>query len=227
MLNKSVSIWKNESDIEKLTHLAINAATEADWNEAAKINKKIVSLSENNVEALNRLARAQACTGQLVQAQKTYKKVMQVDPYNSIAQKNIEKISKITKTNSNNNGYSNGQTQVDLSFSSHLVYEPGKTKIISLLNLATPGILATLNCGEKLSMNLKKHGICITTDDGQYLGALPDDLAHRLLAYISGGNKYSVFVKYATTKNLTIFIKEVARSAKFANQPSFQTNSKN
>jgi len=76
-------------------------------------------------------------------------------------------------------------------------------------------------------MNLKRHGIGIATNDGQYLGALPDDLAHRLLTYISGGNKYSVFVKYATTKNLTVFIKEIERSTKFVNQPSFQTISKN
>lgn len=232
MLTKSTSNWKNESDIEKLTVLAIQAAVDSNWGEAAKINKRIVSLSSENVEALNRLARAQACAGKISEAQRVYKKVLEIDPYNLIAKKNIEKIGKITKVNSHNGltngkGYPNESSLLNSSFSNFFVYEPGRTKIISLLNLAAPNILAILNCGEKLSMNLKKHGICITTEDGNYLGALPDDLAHRLLAYIAGGNKYSVFVKYATTKNLTVFIRELERSVKFENQPSFQINSKN
>lgn len=232
MSNKISFAWKKETDIEKLTNLAINAATALNWEEAAQINKKIVGISSQNVEALNRLARAQTCAGNLTAAQKTYKKVLIIDPFNLIAKKNLEKLGKIFKANgrngkTNGNILSNEHRQTDLSFPKNLVFEPGKSKIISLLNLAAPNIIASLNCGEILFFNLKKHSICIMTEDGQYLGALPDDLAHRLLTYIAGGNKYSVFVKFSTAKNLAVCIREVERSAKFGNQPSFQVVTKN
>ena len=74
-------------------------------------------------------------------------------------------------------------------------------------------------------MTLKKHSVCIANEQGIYLGALPDDLSHKLITFISGGNKYDVYVKFSTSKKLTVFIRETERSTKFENQPSFHTNS--
>lgn len=221
--------WKEESDTDKLALLAIEAAITSNWEKAVKINKKIVKLAETNVEALNRLGRAYICAGEMKKAEKIYKKVLEIDPYNIIAKKNAEKLSKIVDNNGysnghlNGNGYSNSNIASAQSYSNFYLYEPGKTKIIQLLNLAPPSTVACLSSGEKLSMNLKKHGITVTSEDGTYLGALPDDLAHKLLSYINGGNKYEVYVKFATSKNLTIFIKEIQRSTRFENQPSFQS----
>lgn len=228
MLDKSIN-WKQESDTERLALLAIEAAVTSNWEEAVKINKKIVKLAQTNVEALNRLGRAYICAGEMKKAEKIYKKVLDIDPYNIIAKKNTEKLSKIVNTNVNSNGLAsgNGHQRGNItsahSYTNFYLYEPGKTKIIQLLNLAPPPTIACLSCGEKLAMNLKKHGVTVTAEDGTYLGALPDDLAHKLLSYINGGNKYEVYVKFATSKNLTIFIKEIARSARFENQPSFQS----
>ena len=130
------------------------------------------------------------------------------------------------KTNGreNVNGNTNGHDFTNGSLSNYFLFEPGKTKIIQLLNLAPPSTIARLNCGEKLSMTLKKHTICVASENGTYLGALPDDLSHKLLSYINGGNKYDVYVKYSTAKKLTVFIREIERSPKFENQPSFQTS---
>jgi tetratricopeptide (TPR) repeat protein len=222
--------WKSQSSLETLKTFAIEAALICDWAEATKINQKIVTLAQNDVEALNRLARAQACSNQPVKAFKTYKKVLEIDPYNIIARKNSEKLSKIEKNPTGTSQAAfvpNGQTlrSTTQKLSDIFLFEPGKTKIINLLNLAPPFVLARLSCGDKAAFNLKKHGICVTGLDGAYLGALPDDLAHKLLYYIEGGNEYEVYVKIATTKNLTVFIREVARSEKFAHQPSFLTDS--
>lgn len=216
--------WKNEADLKKLADLAIRAAISTNWEEAVKINKKIIKQSQNDVEALNRLARAQVCAGKNSLAEKTYKKVIVLDPYNLIAKKNLEKISKLASIKSSNNSHVSNGAPHELSTS--FLNEPGKTKVINLLNLAPPAVLAVLNCGEKLLMNTRKHSIGITSREETYLGALPNDLSHRLQMYIAGGNKYDVFVKYATTKSLTVFIKETERSPKFTNQPSFQQSTR-
>ena len=233
MIAVDYNSWKSETSLETLKSFAIEAALTCDWIEASKINQKIVQLAQNDVEALNRLARAQACCNQANKALKTYKKVLDLDPYNIIAKKNFEKLSRIEKFESSTNSHSNsgirtnGQTNQTATSSQKLsdifLFEPGKTKILSLLNLAPPFVLARLSCGDKVEFNLKRHGV--TDNEGTYLGALPDDLAHRLLYYIDGGNKYEIYVKYATTKSLNVFIREVARSPKFVNQPSFSANS--
>lgn len=216
--------WKNAEDPELLTQLAITAALNSEWVEAAKINQKILTLEENNIEALNRLAKALMCAGQIDKAQKTYKKVLELDAYNVIAKKNVEKITKLgtNHTSTKTNGHPR-----DLAQSTHInlptvfLTEPGKTKTINLLNLASPAVLASLNCGDALLIITKKHSVTISTVEGIYLGALPDDLSFKILSFIEGGNKYEAFVKFATPKSLTIFIREVERAMKFANQPSF------
>ncbi len=222
MLPIDQSKWQNVTNCDLLSQLAIEQALKSNWEEAAKINDKIVKLDPQNVPALNRLARAQCCLGQVTKANKTYQKVLELDPYNVIAKKNQEKITKLKgdgqiATFTNGNG-----TTGDLS--AIFVFEPGKTKVINLLNLASPSILAGLNCGDKVTILPKKHSVAIAREDGTYLGALPDDLSFKLIGFISGGNKYEVFVKYATTKSLTIFIREIERSNKFTNQPSFAEN---
>lgn len=219
MLDTDARRWKRETNLNVLSQFAIEAALTSNWAQAAKINSRILQIFKDNIETLNRLAFAQTCMGEILKAQKTYKKVLELDPYNLIAKKNQQKIQKLENNQ-------NGKITPTQNLSSVFLYEPGKTKIINLLNLAPPAILASLNCGDKLQVYPKKHSIAITMQDGSYLGALPDDLSHRLLAYINGGNKYEVYVKFATTKSLTVFIREIERAPKFINQPSFQENRK-
>lgn len=208
------------TNLEVLAQTAITAALTNDWPAAVKINKKIITQQNNDVEALLRLARAFACLGQTAKAARLYKKVLEIDPFNLIATKNLEKLTKTNSNGVNHNG--NGKVVgTSVNVTQVFLYEPGKTKIVNLLNLAPPQVLTTLSCGDLVNLNPKNHAVTITKLDGTYLGAFPDDLAHRLITLIAQGNKYEAFVKSTTTKVLTVFIKEVERSPKFANQPSF------
>lgn len=210
--------WQNTEDAILLAKMAADAALSSNWPDAIAINQKILKSNHEDVEALNRLARAQVCSGEIDKAQKSYKKVLELDPYNIIASKSLNKINL-------SNGSGNGKSVV---FSPNLttlfLSEPGKTKVIGLLNLAPPAVLSVLNYGEEVRLNVKSHSVAVTTAESVYIGALPDDIAHKLIAFISGGNKYEAFVKSVTPKSLTIFVRETERSEKFTNQPSFQTN---
>jgi len=81
-------------DIQQLTQQAIYAAMSLNWENAIKINKKILKHSKTDIEALNRLAKAKICSGNMSEAQKIYKKVLTLDKFNIIARKNLNKISK-------------------------------------------------------------------------------------------------------------------------------------
>ena len=210
--------WQNIADKETLAQLAIKVALCANWNEAIRINKKILQIASSEVDALNRLAYAYTCLGEKVKAQKIYKQILQIDPYNIIARKNLEKVTK-------QNGHSNSNSpRESTNLSNIFLFEPGKTKIVNLINLAPPAVLCSFNFGDQMFLKLKKHAVTVMASDGMYLGALPDDLAHKLLTYIAGGNKYETYIKCVSSKTLTVFIREAYRSAKFFNQPSFLEN---
>jgi len=99
--------------------------------------------------------------------------------------------------------------------------EPGKTKMIDCINTAPMNSLSILTCGQKIQLVPKKYSIEVRDSQNTYIGALPDDIAFRLLKLINAGNEYEVFVKGVSKNCVSIFIRETKRGKKLINQPSF------
>lgn len=196
-----------------LTQKAVNLALQCKWDEAIKTNLEILKKEKDNTDALNRLARAYSEIGDMAKAKNTCKKVLNMEPSNQIAQKALVRYKKAKN---------NSKTVADKSASpSTFLEEPGKTKIVSLLNLGDPKIISALDAGDEVLMTTHAHRACITDKSGKYLGRLPDDLAARLKTLVKGGNKYEIYVKTIAPKELKIFIKEIERGKDFINTPSF------
>lgn len=204
------------SQSANLYQQAIEAALSSQWEEALKINKKIIKSEPQNVDALNRQARAYMELGKSNLAKKYYCEVLKFDPYNPIAIKNL-KIIKSFKSNGSN-VIPNGHAKLSPSL---FLQEPGKTKIVNLLKVAEPQKLSLIFCGMQVEMSIKNRKITIVDGQGNYLGVLPDDICHHLLRLIKGGNKFEIFIKSIRVNGLSVLIKETFRSKRFKNQPSF------
>ena len=197
---------------------AIDAALDSKWEEALKINRKIIKLDPLNVDALNRQAKAYMELGKSNLAKKYYSEVLKVDPYKPIALKNLE-IMKSFKSNGQSNSW---RTDCHNRLSPSLfLQEPGKTKMVSLLKVAEPQKLSQAFCGMKVMVAIKNRKITIVDSNGNYLGVLPDDINHHLIRLYKGGNKYELFIKSIRVNSLSVIIKETFRSKRFKNQPSF------
>ena len=206
-----------------LNKQAIDAALNSKWDEALKLNKQIIKIEPQNVDALNRQARAYMELGKGNLAKKYYSEALKFDPYNPIAIKNLKIIKSFKPTNLTNhiptiNGYSRLSPALFLQ-------EPGKTKIVTLLKVAEPQKLSQAFCGMRVEMTIKNRKITIVDLNGNYMGVLPDDTSHLILRLLRGGNKFDLFIKSIKVNGLTILIKEVFRSKRFKNQPSFLDNS--
>ena len=72
------------------TQLAIEAALSFNWEEALKLNSRLIKEKPDDVDALCRLAHAyfELCNYKL--AKKYYGLAQKQDPYNPIAQKNLK-----------------------------------------------------------------------------------------------------------------------------------------
>lgn len=212
----------DSSATSNLNKQAIDAALNSRWEEAISINLQILELEPENTECLNRLAKAYFEQGEYKQAEKYYKQVLQHDPYNTIAQKNLKKIA-ACKDNPNQS-LKNGQ--IPMLSPSFFLSEPGLTKSVSLLKVAEPQRILTLSAGMMVQLVPKSRGISVTDIANNYLGVLPDDLAFHLLKLIEGGNTYQAFIQSIKQNTVTILIRETFRSKQFKNQASFLEESK-
>lgn len=192
---------------------AIAATLSGDWNNAIKLNKSLLEEKPDDVEALNRMGLAYSVLGNTKGAKESFEKVLEIDPLNSIALKNLKKLKSDSGVNS-----SNGDTFIQVN--NIFIEEHGKTKVVELINLAQAEILQSLQTGQAVDMSVKRLKIFILQGK-KYIGVLPDDIGNRLIKFIKGGNKYEAFVKSASHQNVSIFIRELKKSSKFKDQPSF------
>lgn len=193
---------------------AINAALAQLWDQAIRINTSLLKKNIDNINTLNRLGFAYLQLGQILTAKKTFQKVIKLDEYNQIAIKNVKKLSLVRQKD---------LKKLPLSQRSPMMFleEPGKTKIVECVNTAPLQALACACPGEEVVLKTKKHAVEVRTSNDIYLGALPDDIAFRLIKFIGGGNTYGVHIKSVKKNSLVLFIRELVRGKRFTHQPSF------
>jgi hypothetical protein len=191
---------------------AIQATLTGDWENAIALNKQLLEEKPNDVEALNRIALAYTVLGKTKSAKTSYEKVLEVDPLNSIALKNLKKM----KADCGDDEENITIIQVNNIF----IEETGKTKIVDLINLAQAEVLTSLRTGQTVDMSIKRLKVFVLQGQ-KYIGVLPDDIGKRLIKFIKGGNKYEAYVKSATHQNVTVFIRELKKTSKYKDQPSF------
>lgn len=203
--------------IEETAQKAVSAALCGNWENAIDLNRSIIKQEPKNTDALNRLARAYAESGKISKAKGCSKKVLDIDPVNSIAQKCLTKWNQVEKV---------GGKKVRSASPKSFLEEPGKTKIVSLLHLGDKKIIASLDSGDEIDLETHKRRVSVCTKDGEYIGRLTDDLSARLRELCKHGNEYEAFVKSVETEsedNVTVFIRETKRSQKLSDIPSFTT----
>jgi tetratricopeptide (TPR) repeat protein len=203
----------DNSDKLKITQ-AIKCALSQNWQEAVLLNQQLSRKYPHDTEALNRLAYAYLKSGNLQNAKTAYKKVLKIDKYNPIALKNLRWLENVNQDD----------IHTDTSISSTptiFLEEPGKTKIVTLVDLAPAKILCNIITAQQVFLIAKKHRIEIRNGKNLYIGALPDDLSHRLLKFINTGNEYDAYIKNCTKNCVSVFIREMKRTAKYINHPSF------
>jgi len=185
------------------------------WEEAVEANRQILSTEPNDVDALMRLSRACRELSRDSEAIETAKKVLEIDPQHPIARKCLEKWSLGKNDGSSKGIITKGPST--LSF----IEEPGKTKIVKLINTGDFAVLSSLEPGQEVQITASAHRAAISTTGGKYIGRLPDDLAARIIPLIKAGNVYETCVKAVDGQDINVFIRETKRAQSIAHISSF------
>lgn len=197
-----------------LAQKAISKAMASSWEDAKNLNLEILKTTPDDIDALNRLARSHAELGDMENAKKTSKKVLSLDPQNSIAARCLDKW----------NMLNDGDKHVSSPISAEaFLEEPGKTKLVPLLNIGETRTLAKLDSGDEVDIFAHAHRVSVMTKDGKYVGLLPDDLSAKLRQLIKLGNKYYALIKSIDEHEVKVFIREIEKGAKASAIQSFST----
>ncbi len=207
-----------EASLDPKTQESIDAALSFNWDKALTLNLELSKKYSNDPEILNRLARSYLELGKVSKAKENYNKVLKIDPYNSIADKNIKKLANIKKKDIKN-GQSETNESIDLDI---FLEEQGKTKVVNLVDIAMPNVLASLRIGDKVKLDPQRNDVVVHTSENKRLGKIELDWSVKIAKAIRAGSKFVAFIKSvhlgsrSTEPVLVVFVKETERSPKIS-----------
>jgi tetratricopeptide (TPR) repeat protein len=205
----------------QLVEQAIAAATSADWESAADLNKRILELGPDS-EAENRLARAYWEMGELAQAREHYQSALAIDPTNRIAERNISRLRMLMAEAGKKTVPAQAGSKAPVSI---FVEETGKTGFAHLVDLVDPKQLAQVNPGD--AVELAPEGPRLEAkSNGTHIGYVEPRVAARLLKLIAEGNKYTAGVTSLGERDVRIIIRETYQDPANYGKVSFPTAAK-
>jgi len=193
---------------------AIALAMQGRWREAISANQEIIDNFPNDVEAYNRLGRAYMELGMYSQAKEAYGRAMELDPYNTIAKKNLQRLSRLGEAPVS----SEGEAYVEPK---HFIEEVGKTGVVNLYRLAPQEILATTAAGDRVYLKIDGPSLIMENSRGEYLGQVEPKHGQRLTKLMEGGNQYTAAIISSAEDKITVIIREVYQDPSQAGQLSF------
>jgi tetratricopeptide (TPR) repeat protein len=193
---------------------AISLAMKNRWEEAAQLNREILDMFPNEVDAYNRLGKALTELGRYAEARDAYGRAVKLDPLNGIATKNLQRLGKLAAEGA----AAPPPSPVDPRL---FIEESGKTTVTQLTDLRNEA-MAKLSAGDQLQLERRGNQAVVTDGAGHEVGRIEPKLEQDLIRLLEMGNQYSVFVTAANEQAVHVIIRETHRAAAMGNRPSFR-----
>jgi len=201
--------------IRQRSKQAIALAMEGRWREAMAANQSLIESFPNDVDAYNRLGRAYMELGEYAQSREAYRRAVELDPYNTIAQKNLQRLTHLEDAGV---GLEDDAQHVAPQ---HFIEETGKAGISNLYHLGSPSVLARMVAGDKIYLKIEGSNLMVENGRGEYLGQVEPRHGQRLIRLMQGGNQYTAAVIRSAEDMITIIIRETYQDPDQAGRLSF------
>src|SRR5690606_3137258 len=109
---------------KQLTEQAVKLAVNSRWDEAVNVNREYIRIFGEEAEALNRLAKALSEIGQVTEARKMYGRAIEIDPTNTIARRNLDRLASMSEV-----AAQSARSQLDTRL---FIEETGKATVATL-----------------------------------------------------------------------------------------------
>ena len=204
-----------------LSHDAVNLALEGEWQRATEVNRAILKLFSDDVEAMNRLAKALIELGSYGEACTVLDKACELAPYNNIAKKHRARLGQLVADADAGNLGPAKQNKKTAGAPQIFIEESGKSGSTILRNTKGNKAVQGLSASEQVAFSRHKNTVTVRTLDGQLIGQVEPKLGNRLARLMNGGNKYAAAVVKVNDDSVSIIIKETFKHRSLQNVGSF------
>jgi tetratricopeptide (TPR) repeat protein len=194
---------------------AITLAMEGRWQESIDVNKGIIANFPHDVDAHNRLGKAYMELGDYTQAKEAYEKASHLDQYNTIAKKNVQRLTHLIEEEVTGK-VSNEKAEPQL-----FIEEIGKAGVVNLYQIAPAERLIKMMAGDKVTLKAQDSSLSVVNVHQDYLGLVPSKQGQRLIKLMEGGNKYTAAIVTANENLISIIIRETFQDPSQIGQVSF------
>jgi hypothetical protein len=195
---------------------AISLAMEGRWRDAVAANQAILESVPGDVDALNRLGRAYMELHEYPEARNAYKRARELDPFNSIADKNLKRLAALKADHDGVKDEADKPVEPR-----YFIEETGKAGVVKLVNPAPRPILARMVAGDRVNLEPSDGNVMVTDLTGTPLGQMESRHGQRLARLMAGGNRYLASVVSASETGLSLMVRETYQDPSQAGLLSF------
>ena len=239
-------------EVKTQTDAAVACALAQDWRKAVEANRAVLRIVPNNIEALNRLAKALLELGELAEARDAVDGALQLDSTNTIARRNRDRLERAQATAPASRQkkltwksgratvvkeagatYDSQATVADPGSSAPNVFsaqllmsEEGKSTIATLIDATDRTAVGHLSSGETLTLSREGNRLLVHSSRGEPVGRVHPRLAQRIFSLMDAGNRYeAAFLRDHPAEGVQVIIGEVYQDPSQEGRPSFPPSS--
>jgi hypothetical protein len=205
----------------ELSREAISLALNGEWERATEVNRAILELFTDDVEAMNRLGKALMELSRYSEAKDVLGRVVQVAPYNGIAKKNLTRLTSLESAPASNRQARKAGGPPQL-----FIEESGKSGTTVLRKMAKGHAVARIAPSDPATLAVENNAVNVYSKDGDYLGQIEPKLGQRLVRLMCDGNKYDAAVIRVNDQGIALIIRETYRHRSLQHVCSFPSRTK-
>jgi hypothetical protein len=197
---------------KQLGDQAVKLAISSRWDEAVAANREYLRLFGDDPDAYNRLGKALTELGQVTDARQSYSRALEVDPTNTIAKRNLDRLASLKDSAI----ASAPPTQVDTRL---FIEETGKAASATLQAVESKRA-ALLDAGDMVELRVEGNAVNVHAVTGEYVGMVEPRIGLRLASLMNGGNTYTAAI-VSTSGEMKVIIRETYRHPSQISRVSF------
>jgi tetratricopeptide (TPR) repeat protein len=197
---------------KQMTDQAVKLAISSRWDEAAAVNRDFLRVFGDDPDAFNRLGKSLTELGQVTEARAAYGRAIELDPTNTIAKRNLDKLA----TMEDRVAASAPPSQLDTRL---FVEETGKATVATLQAVSSERS-NLLDAGDIVELRVEGNAVNALDTHGEYIGMVEPRIGLRLARLMAGGNRYSAAL-VTTTGEMKVMIRETFQDPSQLGKVSF------
>jgi len=196
---------------KQMSDQAVKLAISSRWDEAVSVNREFIRVFGEEAEAYNRLGKALSEVGQVTEARKSYGRSLEIEPTNTIARRNLDRLGTMRDSAAS----AAAPSQLDTRL---FIEESGKAAVATLqaVNAETA---ALLDAGDLVDLQVQGNAVNVVNMSGEYIGMVEPRIGLRLSKMMEAGNQYSAAL--LTTGDIRVMIRETFQAPAMIGRVSF------